>query len=762
MRDDQTLVIDAELERFAESVRAFIDGDIDAERFQSMRLQQGIYGQRQDGVNMVRIKIPGGRLNPHQACSIADTVTQFSQVGTAHITTRQSIQIHYVPLEYTPDAIRQLASAELSTREACNNTVRNISACPLAGVCPAEHTDVNPYLQTAMRHFLRHPLTQHLPRKFKISFSGCEQDCAQGMIHDLAVIAVRHHGRFGFRVLAGGGLGNKPRQAIVVEEFVEPQALLASMEAVIAVHNRHSNRRLRAKSRSKFLIERFGVAGFIDQYRRELERTRVVLAGADAIQGHWHEDTTVVNGDPGAPRDILAQKQPGLNIVPVHIAAGDITIPQLRGIADIMTAMGLEDLRTTQDQNLMIVGVRDDILDTVLQRLSEIGLNTPYCGSNVVACPGTSTCRLGITSSKALAAKLSGGYHDLRIRVSGCHNGCAQPETGDIGLYGEGNRRYDHLIPHYQLIIGGDGRGNHGLGFKTRSVPSARIESAIADIQNAYHEDRHNDENFHSWCQRRGSSFFDDLLAEHAAIDANAINSILKDHGEQNRFHVVQLGGGECAGAAQETVAAHFAEAANESNYRDAFLSRHKYNESLESAAYSLRLIGNALLLQSGHTPVDDLPSLARQIETSLGEDGEPGRSLGRIAGTLTELEKDFHHERYSDLIKVIDQWSLRAATLSQNMDRQLDLSASLPKTTARKSGDDETIIDLSSYGCPLHYIKARNALRQYQQGDVVTFIFASGDSVDQAISSLSSDGHKLLGIENRGVTTRVTICKTD
>jgi len=761
MIDKLTLVDDEELDRYRNSVQSYLNGDIDAERFQSIRLQQGIYAQRQADVNMVRIKMPGGRLNPHQARTIAETATRFSRIDTAHITTRQSIQLHYVPLEDTPAAIHRLATAGLTTREACNNTVRNITACPLAGVCPAEHTDVNHFLQAATHHFLRHPLTQHLPRKFKISFSGCEQDCAQGVIHDLAVIAVHNRGRFGFRILAGGGLGNKPRKAIIVEEFVEPRDLLATMEAVIAVHNRYSNRRLRAKSRSKFLIERFGAEGFIDKYRQELERTRVVLANADSIQGQWHEETTAVNGDPGAPRDILPQKQPGQNIVPLHIATGDITMPQLRGIADIMDDLGLDDLRTTQDQNLMIIGVGQKILDTLVTRIRDIGLDIPHRGSNVVACPGTSTCRLGITSSKTLAARISGGDHDLRIRVSGCHNGCAQPETGDIGLYGEGNRRHDHLIPCYQIIIGGDGREDRGPGFKTRSVPSARIETAIADIENAYHDDHQDNESFHAWSHRRGKTFFDDLLKEHAAIDAASVNNVLMDHGQTDLFHVVQFGGGECAGAAQETVAANFSEAAYENRYRDAYLSRHRYSESMESATRSLRLIGNALLLQCGHSPIDDLCDLARQLEITVDEEGEAGLMLARIAGTLAELEKEFHHERYCDLLREIDRWSLGAAALSQNMDRQLDLGYSLPETTEPKTGDETVIVDLSSYGCPLHYIKARNVLRQYQQGDVVTFVFASGDGIDQATSSLGSDGHKILGIDNRGVTTHVTICKS-
>jgi len=756
MIDKKTLIINDELDRYEESVQAFHDGTLDADRFQSMRLQQGIYGQRQDGVNMIRIKIPGGRLNPNQAYTIANVLEQHSSHVTAHITTRQSVQIHYVPLAETPASLRQLASAGLTSREACNNTVRNMTACPLAGVCPAEHTDISHHLEQAATHFLRHPLTQHLPRKFKISFSGCEQDCAQGMIHDLGVVATRRDGRFGFKILAGGGLGHKPREAITVDEFVEEEDLLASMEAVITIHNRYSNRKLRAKSRIKFLIERFGVDGFIKKYHEERERSRIALANKKVIKGQWHKETITVNGDPGAPRGVLPQKQAGLNIVPVHIPIGDISATHLHGIADIMIGAGLNDLRTTQDQNLMLVDVADDNIASVITGIKSLGLDIPECGNNVVACPGTSTCRLGITSSTILGAKLSGGESDLRIRVSGCHNGCAQPESGDIGIYGEGKRLLGRLIPHYQMYIGGDGRGNKGLGFKSLSIPSARIETAINDIQDSYQDTRGTNETFFNWSRRKSEAYFNTLLSQHKAIAEDDINNIINDHGDDTDFSVVQFGGGECAGAAQETVAANFAAAANERNYRNAFLLQRKHDASLECAEQSLRLTGNSLLFLAAQAAADDLQDIARDIEIALSDGKTLGQTLGQFAITLTQLKTDFDHDRYSHLISDSDEWMQQVAGLCQNIDQQLDLSASVPKTSTQ-----ETItVDLSSYGCPLHYIKARNALRQYQANDVIKFIFASGDPARQASSSLESDGHQVLEIEESGITTSISIRK--
>lgn len=762
MINKNILVNAEELERYELSVHSYLDGQIDADRFQSMRLQQGIYGQRQQGVNMVRIKIPGGKLDPKQAITIAEVLEQLSEHDVAHITTRQAIQIHYVPLAKTPAALRQLASTGLTTREACNNTVRNMSACPLTGVCPAEHTDISQHLETAAAHFLRHPLTQHLPRKFKISFSGCERDCAQGMIHDLAVVATRRHEQKGFKILAGGGLGHKPREAIVVEEFIAEAQLLASMEAVIALHNRYSDRKHRAKSRLKFLVDRFGTDGFRQRYRAELERTLAALANKEPLHGAWNDDTRPLSAEPGAPRDVLAQKQAGLNIVPIHIPLGDISGPQLRAIADIMQKTGLDDLRTTQDQNLTIVNVADDKVTKVISELAAIGLGKPAAGQNVVACPGTSTCRLGITSSKIIGAKLSGGRHDLRIRASGCHNGCAQPESGDIGIYGEGKRLHGKLIPHYQMYIGGDGRGAQGLAFKTRTIPTARIEQAIADIQTAYDEQRQDGETFFHWSHRLGQDYFDELLAKHAEVLADQVSTVLSDHGDQDAFHVLQLGGGECSGAAQETVAAHFAEAANERNYRQAFMLQRHYDASIECAAQALRLIGNSLLFLAGHPAVDDLSAIGHQIERLLPGSATLGQQLRHFAADLHQQSTEFDLASYTEQVNNMDQWMHAVAKACQDIDKQLDLSATAPKLSPAQQSEDAVIVDLSSFGCPLHYIKARNSLRQFQAGDIINFLFASGSPAEQASSSLQSDGHQLLDIKENGTITKVTVRKAD
>lgn len=679
MSEVRSLVDHEEIERFEESVNSFLRNELDAERFQSIRLQQGVYGQRQDGVQMVRVKIPGGFMTPEQLETCADVLETHSQHDVAHITTRQDIQIHYVPLPKTPAALKDLARGGLTTREACNNTVRNVSCCPQAGICSSEHVDIRRFMDHAMRYFLRHPLTQHLPRKFKISFSGCEADCAQGMIHDLAVIAVRKDGRYGFKLLAGGGLGHKPRKAITVEELIPEEDLIPCMEAVISLHNRYSDRKRRAKSRIKFLVDRFGAEGFVAKYREELERTRTALAGRTAVRAEWSEGAPSEGcGSPGAPRRIVPQKQAGLFVFPVSVPIGDVTAPQLRGIAALMRREGLSDIRTTQDQNFMIAGVPEARVDALRAGLAALGLGEPKTGDDVVSCPGTSTCRLGITSSKIIGTKIDGGAMDLRIRASGCHNGCAQPETGDIGIYGEGKRLHGKLVPHYQMYIGGDGRNGGNIAVKGPSVPAARVQLAVKRVQETYAGQRIDGESFFAWAQRQTPEYFAELLADLVAVAPEEVGSVLNDHGDAQAFKVEQFGGGECAGAAQETVAANFAEAANERNYRNGFLLQRKYVESIECSQAIGRLVGQSLLFLAGQKSSDDLREIGQQLSASLAANPALGERLVHFAGLLDQLREEFDEPGYRKLSEEIDAWTVTAAALCQDIDRQLDLSASL------------------------------------------------------------------------------------
>ncbi len=659
-----------EIDRLEQAIQTFIEGRIDPDRFTAVRLQQGVYGQRQDGVNMLRIKIPGGRLNADQLDAIADVTETFSQRGIAHLTTRQSIQVHFIPLAKMPSAMRRLAKVNMTTREACGNTVRNMSACALSGVCPKQHVDVAAHIDGATQHFLRNPLNQQMPRKFKISFSACESDCAQSLLHDAGVVAVKKDGQHGFMVKAGGGLGHKPRESIVVEEFIPERELLFSLEALVTLHNKYSDRTKRAKSRIKFLVERFGADGFLEKYREEFERTRQALAGQPYPKGEWQEQTGQQVPGSGAPRKLFAQRQQGLFVLPVALPIGDVTPLQLHGIAALLRAHGLDEVHTTQDQNLIILNVPENEIEQLRSGLAELHLREPVSGDNVVACPGTSTCRLGITASTVVAPMLSGGKADLRIRVSGCHNGCAQPETGDIGIYGEGKRMHGKLVPHYQMYFGGDGMGGGKLALKGPSLPVARVKQAIARVQQAHLAS--GETNFFAWVRAQQPDYFKQLLADLGEVKAGELHTVMQDYGEASDFRVLQLGGGECAGATQVMIGANFFEAAHEREYRNALVFQRKYDEAAQCNESILRLLGSGLAQLLGGARHDDLDKLAIHLQQLLP--GEIADELERAAAALAKAV-EISHEELALISAAVDSWTKKVAAFAMQQDAQLDLT---------------------------------------------------------------------------------------
>ena len=661
-----------EIVRFEQALGAFDSGQIDAERFTAVRLQQGVYGQRQQGVNMLRIKIPGGRLVADQLDAIADVVEKYAQHDVAHVTTRQSIQVHFIPLGKTPAAMHRLADAGLTTREACGNTIRNMTACPLAGVCPKEHVNVGHHVKEATAHFLRNPLNQQLPRKFKISFSGCEADCAQAMMHDCGLIAMTKHGQQGFSVRAGGGLGHKPRESIVVEEFIPESELLFALEALVSLHNRYSDRTKRAKSRLKFLVERFGSQGFLEKYREEFERTRQALAIHPFPKGQWREPAGDEIPGPGAPRTLFAQHKTGLFALPVELPTGEVSSAKLRGLSRLMRTHGLNLVHTTQDQNLIIPNVTGAILPLLRIGLASLDLHEPATGKNVVACPGTSTCRLGITASTLAASRLSGGSADLRIRVSGCHNGCAQPETGDIGIYGEGKRIHGRLVPHYQMFFAGNGIGNGSLAIKGPSLPAARIEEAISRVQAAHLESGH--PSFFVWARSLPKDYFGDLLADLAEVKEEDLKSVMKDHGDESEFRVLQLGGGECAGASQTRIGANFFEAAHERKYRSALEFQRKYPDAAQCNEAILRLLGAGLAQLKGEHPQHDLEGLSLQLRELFP--GEISSDFSDIVERFAQ-RRDTTAEELAHFSKAVDGWTRKVSRYATEADAQLDLTES-------------------------------------------------------------------------------------
>ena len=743
-----------DIDEFETQLHALQRGEIPEESFTAARLQLGIYGQRQPDKYMVRVKIPGGRLTRQQLTVIQQGLKQYSGIDFVNITTRQDIQFHFIELNDVPSLLRLLTTEGLTTREACGNTVRNITACSLAGICPNENVNVLPYVRGVMQHFLHHPLTQHLPRKFKMSFSGCATDCAQGLIHDLAVIAVRQKNRTGFKIMAGGGLGHKPHEAIVLEEFIEESRLLPCIEAVLNLHNRYSDRKMRAKSRIKFLVDKFGTLEFRDLYHEELLRTSAVLQ-ALPVEEEWNTNFKKLPIVTGVPRQIVQQKQQGYVVVPVSVPLGDIGLLTLNKLLDVMTDYQLNEIRLGQDQNLLLPFVRLERQKSLQETLSNVGLSVAQEGDNVVTCPGNWTCRLGITSSRDAANILAQNGNDLRLRVSGCHNACAQPQTADIGLHGLAKRLFGKLVPYYRLHLGGDGSVGGKLGLSGPEIPTARINLAIARLEQTFNIDRSDGETFSQWVARKTVPFFSALLDDFIVVEPADLTYLVKDYGESGEFSVLPLGGGECAGVTQETVSAWIAEAKNEHTYCVSFINQNMLDSAIECCQNILRLTASSILHSRRIKGSNDLNQLADQLALLAYDQSKLIACFQELIHRLELEQKAMNKESLSKLFSDIYRWHETIVELEKN--GKLDTTSDSGKKQ-KKEMPLVQVADFSYEALPSAFLNIKKLLARSKPGELVHIRIKSGNDSNTIIKDLRSLGYSSINQKESKSTNSLSL----
>ena len=532
-----------DIERFEIAIDQYLKGEISEDVFRVMRLNNGIYGQRQGGTNqMVRIKLPAGTITPEQLDLMGRLSTEFSR-GWGHITTRQNIQFHFVELTRIPALLRELAAVGLTSREACGDTVRNVMACHLAGACPYEKIDVTPWAEAVFRHFVRNPLGQRLPRKFKVNFSGCSTDCGQAMFNDVGVVAVSRTNddgsvEQGFRVYIAGGLGATPHPALALEDFTTREDLLPTIEAVLRVFEQTGNRDNKLRARLKWVVDQLG----IDEVRRRVIKIRhtlpasstwpggippEVVAAGDAPAGKAGEATAVGQGvavtlrssDPYTrweQTSVIRGAGNGSVSAVAYAALGDITAAQFTSLASIQRELGA-DVRLSNRQNVVFRGLREDQLSTLYARLESIGMARPGAelARDVVACPGADTCNIAVTQSRGLAKAIGEQLEEeglaevggVRINISGCTNSCGQHHASDIGFFGAERRANGRAIPGYQMLLGGFvGDEQIHFGQKALRLPAKNAPVAAARVIRRFAEERKAGEPFQEWLSRSGGA----------------------------------------------------------------------------------------------------------------------------------------------------------------------------------------------------------------------------------------------------------------
>ncbi|MGA2113549.1 MAG: nitrite/sulfite reductase [Bryobacteraceae bacterium] len=573
-------VVRAEIENFRQRAKSFLAGEITEDEFRPFRLKHGIYGQRQPGVQMVRCKIPSGLLTAPQVEQLARIADEFAG-GKGHLTTRQNIQYHFVPLGRVADLMHLMADAGMTNREACYNTVRNVTTCAWAGIAADEVFDPRPYAQRVAYALLRKDLTGNLPRKFKIAFDGCQsRDCIAGAINDVGLRALVRDGQRGFRVVVGGGLGALPREAQLLDDFLPENRLLNRIEAVIRVFNQYGNRENRNLARLKFLVRDRGFAWLREEIDRQytdiltkggIESPELVPEGFGGFSANPrpHATLPVLDQPPAAgaapnaaydewlETNAVEQRQPGYAAVTVRVEQGNLTGDQLRAVARVASHSGDGSVRVGMDQNLVLGFIPLVNLPRVYRELEAAGLGLPGARriDDVVTCPGAYSCNLALTKAMPMGAALAravADYQDARvrqltIRVSGCPNACGQHWIGDFGFYGNARKIDGREVPYYLMLLGGgfDEAGVMRFGLAVQSIPARLAPQAVRRVLDHFIGNRLSEETFRQYVLRHKVETFRQLTAD-LAKPAEMFPEIYQDWGDDQPFSL-ELGRGECA-----------------------------------------------------------------------------------------------------------------------------------------------------------------------------------------------------------------------
>lgn len=641
-------VVERDIIYLEKKIRAYREGTLHEDKFRSLRLARGIYGQRQPGVQMVRIKMPFGKATFRQILRIADISDEYAS-SNLHLTTRQDVQVHFVSLDRTPELWAKLSEDNITQREACGNTVRNVTASPTAGIDPREPFDVSPYAHATFEYFLRNPICQEMGRKFKIAFSSSEEDTAFTYIHDIGYVPkvkiVDGEEKRGFKVMLGGSLGAQPMLGFVVHEFLPEDQVIPYAESVLRVFDRYGERNNRNKARFKFLIQKAGLEEIVRlvEEERTANKSKSYFINRDAIPFPDIPDTS---GLPEAEikdekhyRDWLAtnvfeQKQPGFYGVYVKVPVGDIPSERARDFVKAVRHLVADEIRITQNQGLLLKFVTRQALPHLFNNLNALGMAEPGFNSvaDVTTCPGTDTCNLGISNSMELARVLGDmirdDYHhlifnrEINIKISGCMNSCGQHGLAHIGFHGASLKAQGRVLPSVQVLLGGGtvGDGIGRVADKVIKVPSKRAKDVLKLVLDDYEANSVEEESFHDYYDRQGKDYFYQLLKPLADLTTLEASDFV-DWGHVENY-ATAIGVGECAGVMIDLVATLLLETDEKMEWANETFEAGAYADSI-SHSYSVFIsAAKALLLDKGVTCNTQI-GIMRDFDTHYGENKE-------------------------------------------------------------------------------------------------------------------------------------------
>lgn len=676
-------IVEKDILDLAKKIAQFKAGEIHEEKFRSLRLARGVYGQRQQGVQMIRIKLPYGKIQFHQWKRIADISDEYS-TGNLHLTTRQDIQIHFVSLDRTPELWAKLEQDDITLREACGNTVRNITASPTSGIDPKELFDVSPHADTAFRYFLRNPICQEMGRKIKISFSNTDEDTSLAYLHDMGFIPKIEQGIRGFKVVVGGGLGAQPMLAHIAFEFLPEDQVIPFIESVLRVFDRHGERNSRHKARMKFLIQKIGFEEFMNLVQAEtkaLKNHSYPISDAAA----WEVSEPTLLSDVAAPTsevyktwlatNTFEQKQKGFHGVYVRILNGNISSDTSRSLINALQGYIGDDVRITINQGLLLKFVPTANLPYVFQTLEAHELAAPGANSiaNITACPGTDTCNLAISDSTNITSKLEQVINDefpalihdsqMKIKISGCMNACGQHSMASIGFHGSSLKAPDkRVLPALQVLLGGAtlGNGEGRIADKVIKVPSKRGPQVLRIVLNNYEENAQDGEYFHEYYDRLGENHFYTLIKPLADL-SNLVQDDFIDWGASENF-ITEIGVGECAGVMIDLVATLLFESQEKYEWTVAALEDKRWADAIYHA-YSVFISAAKALLLDKSVTVSNQTAVINKFDENFVSTGEFAVDVETFAALVLQINQQEPTEAFANQYVAQAERFLSAAT---------------------------------------------------------------------------------------------------
>jgi sulfite reductase (ferredoxin) len=697
---------------YRSQVKKFLDDQTSPIAFRAYRVPMGVYEQRTANKFMVRIRIGAGLILPFQLERIADLSQKYGN-RVLHVTTRQDIQIHEVNIEDTPDVLEGLLEAGLSSRGGGGNTVRNVTACPEAGVCPKEEFDVAPFAIATAEYLLQDRSSFNLPRKYKIVFSGCSQDCAFASVADLGFFAHKKDGIKGFAVYAAGGLGSNPAVAVKIEDFLKADEVFEAAEAIKRLFDKHGDRTNKHKARLRYVLARLGVEEFIKLYQRERDTLK-----ADGLPFEVPNIRDVSSDYPVSE---------GLVTVRLWLKNGDIPADDLQNVAQIAAKLGQGLVRTTQLQDLLITGVADEDTDKVNSELKDLGVNVfSNGGPKVVTCTGASTCKLGLCLSRGLSDSISNSLRqtnlsDTIIRISGCPNSCGHHYIADIGLQGKAKRINGRLMPCYDVLVGAKMvEGDAHLAERIGTVPAKQIPDLLAETLSG--------------------GDLKTLTAKYGKISEELPDDYFYDWGSDEPFSLAGRGPGECGAGVMDVIKVDIDEA------KDAIKAIPASNESIYKAIVAA---ARSLLVTIGLEPKKDREIFAA-FEQYLIRPGWVKPETGQLLDAALDWRIGDKNS-IEDLAPQVQDLINRVEELFLSLDANLKFKAEpvVQKVSVENKEAKNHIIDLRGVVCPLNFVKAKLELEKLEIGDILEVLLDKGEPVQNVPASFADQGQQVLEVKN-------------